>query len=602
MQTSQTAIARALTLATRDPSGAARELLLALFDGKRISTSLADMLSAVAERATAITNGTAPMASSASAPESLGDNWFQCPHCAEVYEGASARCKACRKPLAFARSAIEIRLGGAAIWLCARSGDRRTSGAEVAAIEWMRIEVGNRWFELLDEAGRTAAAAGLAARLVMPPNVEPIATCDGDRTFLVHPTKLEAYVVEQGTSRPAGKGNATEVTLRALGELIFPDQVPEPPSHKAIAAKGHASNPALEAAILADLDRPDAYLVLGDWLQTQGDPRGELIALQHGNDTVRANRLLDSHAAHFYGRVADARGMLEPSTSDPLGRPTTWRWGFLESLWIGNQRDHHDQLALDVDEALAALLDHPTCRFLRDLTIGIVTFEDNSYDGIAKVIGERALPALRSLVLGDFHSEETELNWSHMGDISPMYRALANVSSLTLRSGSMQLGAIALPNLETLTIITGGFDVESLAAICAARWPKLTTLSIQLGSETAFTLDHLAPIFDGGAFPKLNTLGLGNSNISDDICRGLAKSKIAKRLVSLDLSLGTLGDDGARALAGGTFPQLAEIDVDESYLTDDGIAVLAKLAKTVHAGEQRDDDGDPGDRYIAAYE
>jgi uncharacterized protein (TIGR02996 family) len=601
VQTPQAAIDRALAAATRDPSGAARELLRALFDGKRIDQPLAELVSAIAERATAVRLGTAPAAKNTPAPEALGDNWFQCPHCAEVFEGESASCKACGKPLAVARSALEITLTGASIWLCVRAGDRRPSGAEVAAVEWMRIETGDHWFELLDEAGRATAAAALTAKLAMPPNVEPIGVRDGDRTYLVHPTKLLAYVVEQGALRPEGKGSATEVVLRVLGELVFPDEVPAAPSQKAIASKGHASNPALEAAILAEPDRPDAYLVLGDWLQTQGDPRGELIALQHANELVRANRLLDAQAAHFFGRLAASRHMLEQSSS--LGRPTTWRWGFLEALWIGNMRaTNDDQVALDVDEALAALLDHPTCRFLRDLTVGIVGYEDNSYDDIAKVIGERELLALRSLVLGDFHSEETELNWSHMGDVSAMYRAVPNLTSLTLRSGSMQLGAIELPNLESLTIITGGFDLESLAAICNARWPRLTTLSIQLGNEATFTLDHLAPIFDARAFPNVHRLGLGNSTLSDDICRGLAGSKIAEQLVSLDLSKGTLGDDGARALAAGRFPKLAEIDVDQSYLTDEGIAILSKLATNVYVGEQRDDDGDPDERYIAAHE
>src|SRR5690242_16025377 len=36
-----------------------------------------------------------------------------------------------------------------------------------------------------------------------------------------------------------------------------------------------ARSPELEAAVAADPDDESALLVLGDWLQTQGDPRGE---------------------------------------------------------------------------------------------------------------------------------------------------------------------------------------------------------------------------------------------------------------------------------------------------------------------------------------
>jgi len=59
---------------------------------------------------------------------------------------------------------------------------------------------------------------------------------------------------------------------------------------------------------------------------------------------------------------------------------------------------------------LGLLLDEPSARFLRGLTVGIVTYEDNDYAGIACELGKRYLPQLRSLFLGDFHSEETELN------------------------------------------------------------------------------------------------------------------------------------------------------------------------------------------------
>src|SRR5687767_3359435 len=41
------------------------------------------------------------------------------------------------------------------------------------------------------------------------------------------------------------------------------------------------SNPELEKRILANPDDAEAYLVYGDWLQSQGDPRGELVVLQH---------------------------------------------------------------------------------------------------------------------------------------------------------------------------------------------------------------------------------------------------------------------------------------------------------------------------------
>ena len=178
-------------------------------------------------------------------------------------------------------------------------------------------------------------------------------------------------------------------------------------------------------------------------------------------------------------------------------------------------------------------------------------------------------------------SEETELNWSDAGNISPVYAAVPNLDSLTVRSGRMAFGKIDLPNLRELVIITGGLDKPSLKAICTATWPRLERLSIQLGNETEFTLKDLQPIFDGSAFPKVKHLGLGNSKVTDLICTGLAGSRIGNQLESIDLSLGTMGDAGATALAGGKFPKLVSLDVASNYLTTKGIAALKKVATKV---------------------
>ncbi len=134
-------------------------------------------------------------------------------------------------------------------------------------------------------------------------------------------------------------------------------------------------------------DDPTSYLVYADWLQTQDDPRGQLIALQHARKNAAANKLLDKHAAHFFGDVTDHRDMLVPYPYGPLGRATTWRWGYLEAIWIANKyrERRHDDAApkLDVAGTLATLLDHPSARFVRELTVGIVTFSGNNSTGAA---------------------------------------------------------------------------------------------------------------------------------------------------------------------------------------------------------------------------
>jgi uncharacterized protein (TIGR02996 family) len=374
-------------------------------------------------------------------------------------------------------------------------------------------------------------------------------------------------------------------------------------------AKGPAAvvarEPKLEAAIAAAPDDPDAYLVYADWLQSQGDPRGTLIVLQHQKKKAAANKLLEQHPEHFWGPVAEYTDCLERFPYEPLGRSTEWRWGYLESIWISNKRDRDRMYGegkpeIDVETVLGTLLDHPSARFVRELTVGILSYDGNTYQPMAKVLGKRTLPTLRKLILGDFYYEETELNWSKAGNLSPLYQAVPNLESLTVRSGSMKLGAIDLPKLRELVIISGGLDSGSLASICNAKWPRLERLSVQLGE--GIKAKHAQPILDGKAFPKVTHLGLGNSEVTDELCKGLASSRIAAQLESLDLSLGTMGDDGAAALVAGRFPKLKSIDVSRSYLSKKAIASLKKIAKQVVADRQNEDDSDPDDRYISGYE
>jgi hypothetical protein len=109
-------------------------------------------------------------------------------------------------------------------------------------------------------------------------------------------------------------------------------------------------------------------------------------------------------------------------------------------------------------------------------------------------------------------------------------------------------------------------------------------------------------IFDGKAFPKVKHLGLGNSPFADDICKELAKSKIAAQLETLDLSRGTLGDQGAAALAEGRWPKLKSINAVDSWLSKKGIASLKSIVKDIDVDNQDDDGGDPENRYISGRE
>src|SRR5688500_10475586 len=93
----------------------------------------------------------------------------------------------------------------------------------------------------------------------------------------------------------------------------------------------------LIAAIVADPDDAAAYLVYADYLQSRGDPRGDLIVLLHAGDADaerdRVARLhLRAHHAALLGVLAkDTRSI----------KIERWRRGFIDNIRVIADNEHH---------------------------------------------------------------------------------------------------------------------------------------------------------------------------------------------------------------------------------------------------------------------
>ena len=61
------------------------------------------------------------------------------------------------------------------------------------------------------------------------------------------------------------------------------------------------------------------------------------------------------------------------------------------------------------------------------------------------------------------------------------------------------------------------------------------------------SIDDVLPLLADDRFPRLKYLGLRDSEIADGVAQAVAKSPLLEKLDVLDLSLGTLGDEGAAA-------------------------------------------------------
>lgn len=365
------------------------------------------------------------------------------------------------------------------------------------------------------------------------------------------------------------------------------------------------ANEKLAAVVDAGSD-PSAPTVYADWLSAHGDVRGELAAIQQrlvltpGDKALKAaeRELFTKHRDAFLGPLHGFGDMLK----------LTWANGFIETARLANTSERYDgggDERITVPALLERLLDHPSARFLRELTVGIVTFEDNDYRQVIAALGKRRLPALKKLFLGDFTSEETELSWSSLGPVEPLCGAAPNLETLILRSGNISLGKLVFPKLKTFTVESGGF--HDLKSVCAAQWPSLERLELQVGQSqygAETKVKAVAPLLDGAGLPRLVHLGLANSEFGADVVTLLAGSKLLAQLESLDLSKGTLGDEGAHLLASyaPAFAHLETLDLSENYLSDAGVKLVKGLCASVVVRKQRADEGNVEDRYAAVGE
>lgn len=227
----------------------------------------------------------------------------------------------------------------------------------------------------------------------------------------------------------------------------------------------------------------------------------------------------------------------------------------------------------------------------------------------ALVAARDRLPRLAALFLGDIISEENEISWIHQADVSPLFEAYPLLEHFHIKGGDgLALGTPRHSHLKSLIIETGGLGGEVVREVCAAHLPALERLELWLGTSNYggdATVDDLRPLLAEDLFPKLTSLGLRDSEIADAVAVALVDAPVLRRLHTLDLSLGTLGDEGAAALlasplVAGLGDGRGKLDIHHHYCSEEMTARLQALPIEVNADEREDED-DYG-RYVAVGE
>ena len=315
----------------------------------------------------------------------------------------------------------------------------------------------------------------------------------------------------------------------------------------------------LEARIL-ETDAVEDYAVYGDWLEQRGDPRGRLIALQIAGLEREWKQLVAEHRQF----------------SAPISAVVTWRYGFWDTVRVRED---------DLD--LAALLAHPSARFLRWIEI------DHPRD----IIGYHLARLSRSQHVATRATLGTLAKRFRMdGDVIAWDGALPHAQRLGF--GCTMLSLIDRP----ITRVDGAMF---------ARVQGLTGLHLRAGYQRIAkeALLELGPLAD-----SLVELSVNNSEVVDDsilelfstftqleslriqrtcvTAAGIAKLRALPKLRELDVSdCPNAGDELGDVI--GTLPAIEEVAITGTRMTSSGVKGIARsrtIRKIVLDTEQYPDE------------
>jgi len=344
---------------------------------------------------------------------------------------------------------------------------------------------------------------------------------------------------------------------------------------------------ALEAALVEDPDDLATHRAYADYLQEQGDPRGEFIqvqlALEDPERTTEERRelerreraLLAAHQREWLGILADE--LLGPvdkpwesiSEHEPPYEIYCVRGWLacvaLRARWL-EPRDDLGQLLQQAPEA----------RLLRELILESVE---------AITLGPSPfLTNVRVFQLGESAEDEGALGSFRCEEVPDFVATLPRLEKLGLYARAYDpVKLFSLPNLTRLRVLQI-YHLEE-------RYPlDLLAENSALGSLThLFVHPHASPdplvdlagaraVLQSPHLRSLRHLQLRCSNLGDVGCTEIVTSGILNRLLTLDLRHGEITDAGAGILADcPDLRRLDRLDLERNGLTQTGINSLRRI-------------------------
>jgi hypothetical protein len=276
--------------------------------------------------------------------------------------------------------------------------------------------------------------------------------------------------------------------------------------------------------IRPELD-PEHKAVLADWLESRGDPRGELIAielaLEHGNV---------AEPAVLRARLEQLRAELEPRWIGELARKLSLTWEQLHAFMPGRW---YAGLLLELaicPNAELARDDVPAVLFEwilgSDAAVALEVVDAGELPGdstLLQLATGPVLPRVRRLILGNYRTP--------IGELAGLAGQLPALRSLEVRGTEITLAGFEAPALEYLRLCPCG-AWEGLLQRRGLACPALTRLDLRFGQSGLVyywreaetdppTPGLLAGLLDGSSFPALRELNLAEFRCEDALFRAL---------------------------------------------------------------------------------
>ncbi|HEY7422685.1 MAG TPA: WGR domain-containing protein [Gemmataceae bacterium] len=404
---------------------------------------------------------------------------------------------------------------------------------------------------------------------------------------------------------------------------------------KAAASGGASLREALEAAILDNPEDIAAHMAYADYLQEQGDPRGEFIQVQLALEDEskspeerkklkqREKALLKKHQAEWVGDWPSLARSSGPEGRGQLDFPGPKPFRFLRGILAEATIDE-----LTVDCARAFIRD-PRTHFIRRLFVGGVLYLEAEQEDREEELQADDFPEY-----ADYPSEHILLRWLHIANVRvfqlgwtsdeayddycsfrchcsgkhayDFVKQMPRLEELYLfahRVDGSKIATLPLPNLRVLQIYHS-YDSGLKKLANNPSLGKVTHLLFHPhaldASEAYIRLADLRAVVNSPHLKNLTHLRLRLTDLGDKGCQEIVRSGILKRLKVLDLRHGCVSDTGAKMLADcPDLRHLEMLDLSRNELNGEGIDALKAVGIPVEISHQHAstaDAEDAGDR------